>query len=64
MYELDEKLGHAGTADGLEGRHDLEVIRRGMDDGEAGRVVTEGEERGSDGGGVIINGKATVGGDG
>jgi len=50
----------------LEGRHEvgenngLAVIGRGMDDGEAEGV----EERGSDGGGVIITGKATTGADG
>jgi len=61
--ELDERLRDSGA---LEGRHEvgenngLAVIGRGMDDGEA-----EGaEERGSDGGGVIITGKATTGGDG
>lgn len=69
MYELDEKL-IAGAADGLRGRPEvdsveenkgLEVIGRGMEDGEAGRGIMEGEERKSDGG-VIIIGKATVGG--
>ena len=59
----------SGAADGLEGRHEVEehngfaVIGRGMDDGEAGGMM-EAEERGSDGGGVIITGKVTAGGDG
>lgn len=65
--ELDED---SGAADGLECRHEvgenngLAVIGRGMEDGEAEGGTMEAKERGSDGGGVIITGKATAGGDG
>ena len=70
-YELDEKLRDTGAANGLEGRQDsvmenkgFEVIGRGMEDGEAWGGIIEADERGSDGGGVIITGKVTADGDG
>jgi len=71
-YELDEKLRDIGAADGLEGRQEdsvmehkgLEAIGRGIEDGEAWEGIIEADERGSDGGGVIITGKVTAGGDG
>jgi hypothetical protein len=68
--ELDERLRDSWAADGLEGRHEVEesnglaAIGRGIDDGEAEGGMMEAEERGRDGGGVIITGKATAGGDG